>query len=350
MKFIGNCKPLCIGSLPYTDPKIAWQRILDNFPEMPFWPQLPKRSYLENMYLQFSEHMPGRKIDMDNQRFYIDIQQDLQPEMERFYNSYMSNDIDYFKISRDYCEGLYAGLELFDQDEDKFADAEFIKGQLTGPISFGLQVTDEAKKPILYDEMLHDILVKNLQRKAQWQERMLGKINQNIILSIDEPYLSSVGSGILNLDRNQVIEDLETIFQSLNCVRATHCCGNTDWSLLMATSAEILLFDAYNYTKNVALFAQDLEEFLARGGCLGWGIVPSIGADLDNVTMEILVTRLEDGIKLLESKGLDRDQILQQSMITPACGLGNLSQAQAETAMKLTRSISEFMREKDGLK
>lgn len=343
MKLTGNCKALGIGSMPELEPIKAWDNILNNFPKTPFWPQLPKRSYLENMYLQFSEQLPGRKIDLKNQRFFIDKTQELQPEMEEFYNAYLSNDLEYFKVSRDYCEGIYSGLELNDNKPEYFEDIEFIKGQITGPVSFGLQVIDDSLKPILYDDMLHDILVKNLQCKAQWQEEMLSKINKNTIVSVDEPYLSSVGSGLLNLNREQVIKDIDTVFQGLKNMKATHCCGNTDWTILMETSANILLFDAYNYGKNLALFANDLQDFLARGGFLGWGIVPSTPEALEATNLNALIKRLEEGFNLLVEKGLEKDILIHQSFITPTCGLGPLTVDQANTAIILTREISEYM-------
>ncbi|WP_455392577.1 hypothetical protein [[Eubacterium] cellulosolvens] len=346
MENIGNCKALGIGSLPHTNAADAWDDVLNYFSKIPFWPQLPKRRYYENMYLQFSEHIPGRQIDLENQSFFIDRTQDLQPAMERFYQQYLSEDIDQLGISREYIEGLYYALDLLDNNDDFFYDIEFIKGQVTGPVSFGLQVVDQDKKPIFYDEMLHDILLKNLERKTRWQQEVLAKINQNMIISVDEPYLSSIGSGVLILNRDQVIEDIEKIFKVLTCLKATHCCGNTDWSLLLETSADILLFDAYNYTTHLALFASDLDSFLNRGGCLGWGIVPSTVNELEKTGVEELIKRLEDGIQLLVKKGLDQKSILRQSYVTPSCGLGNISIAHAKYAMQLTKTISEHMRAK----
>ena len=346
MKLPGNCAPLGIGSVPYTDPESAWDNILKYFTKIPFWPQLPKRAFAENMYAQFSEHIPGRIIEPENDRFYIDRTLDLQPDMEEFYTLYLKNDPKELGVSRGYCEGLYFAFDILEDNKDYFKDIKFIKGQITGPISFGLQVMDQDGKPILYDEMLHDILVKNLERKAQWQLEMLKKINENVIISVDEPYLSSVGSGFLNLDRDKVITDIESVFKSLNCVRATHCCGNTDWSLLLNTSAEILLFDAYNYSKNLALFSAELNDFLTSGGRIGWGIVPTTGAELENNTQQAMINRLEAGITLLVNKGLDREVIMNQSVITPCCGLGSVSITQAKTAMELTLSISEYIQNK----
>jgi methionine synthase II (cobalamin-independent) len=346
MKILGNCRAMGIGSVPFTDGKQAWEVVLEHFKEIPFWPQLPKRTYLENMYTQFGEHLPGSTIDADKQTFFIERSVDLQSNIESFYNDYLTKDLKPFSISRDYIEGIYSGIELKESNDELFNGISFIKGQITGPVSFGLQVVDQDKKSIYYDEMFHDILLKNLERIAQWQEMMLGKICENIILSVDEPYLSSIGSGVINLNRERVIEDIETVFQAINCHKATHCCGNTDWSLLMETSADILLFDAYNYTTNLALFSSDLQEFFERGGCVGWGIVPTSPPDLESTNKAELISSLEQGIAQLEAKGIARDVILQHSFITPACGLGTLTIPLAVQAIQLTAEIAEYMQRK----
>ena len=346
MNLVGNCRAMGIGSVPFIEGAQAWVVVLEHFREIPFWPQLPKRSYRENMYTQFGEHLPGSIIDTENQTFFIDRNAELQSELERFYNDYLSKDLLPFAISREYIEGIYSGIELKESNDNLFDGTSIIKGQVTGPVSFGLQVVDQDKKPIYYDEMFHDILLKNLERVVQWQEMMLGRMCKNIIISVDEPYLSSIGSGVIYLNRERVIEDIETVFSSINCHKATHCCGNTDWSMLMETSAEILLFDAFNYTTNLALYGSHLNEFFNRGGCLGWGLVPTTPDDLAGTNKTELISRLEQGVAQLESKGIKREAILHQSFITPACGLGNLPIPQAVQAMKLTAEISEHMQKK----
>ena len=52
------CLPAALGSLPIVDPTEACRLMTRSFPALPAWPQLPKRTYLENMYTQFSENLP----------------------------------------------------------------------------------------------------------------------------------------------------------------------------------------------------------------------------------------------------------------------------------------------------
>ena len=47
-----------IGSVPFQNIKDTCRDILEHLPAMPFWPQFVKRSYLEDMTIQFSEGLP----------------------------------------------------------------------------------------------------------------------------------------------------------------------------------------------------------------------------------------------------------------------------------------------------
>jgi hypothetical protein len=44
-----NCLPTITGSMPHTDPQKACALITRYLKDIPAWPQLPKRSFLENM-------------------------------------------------------------------------------------------------------------------------------------------------------------------------------------------------------------------------------------------------------------------------------------------------------------
>ena len=56
------CLPTIIGSMPHTDPVKACALIARFLRDIPAWPQLPRRSFLENMYVQYSEGFPGAVV------------------------------------------------------------------------------------------------------------------------------------------------------------------------------------------------------------------------------------------------------------------------------------------------
>jgi len=263
-------------------------------------------------------------------------------EVETFYARYLAEDPNLFALSPEYAAGLYA---LRDQ-RDALKQAKWIKGQVTGPISFGLKVVDQNLRPTLYDDTLHDVLVKHVARQAEWQEKFLGELGTPLMF-VDEPSLSLIGSSVVALNRDQVIRDLEEVFASIQGLKGTHCCGNTDWSMLLETSVNLISFDAYNYAENIALFADDVKRFLDRGGILAWGIVPTVAEQITSETEASLVNRLDAAIGLLVKKGIDRDLLYDRALITPACGLGTLSIPIAERALLLARGVSRRIRERE---
>jgi methionine synthase II (cobalamin-independent) len=337
--FIPRACATGVGSMPHLETRDALRVMFQNFPTLPYWPQLPKRDFRENMYAQFSAALPGAQIDLVHERLDLIKDDTLMAQIEAFYARYLADDPDLFALAPEYAAGLYA---LRDQRAE-LTHARWIKGQVTGPISFGLKVVDQTMKPMLYDDTLRDVLVKHVTRHAQWQEKFLGALGTPIVF-VDEPSLALIGASVVALNREDVIRDLEEIFSSLHCITGTHCCGNTDWAMLLQTSVNIISFDAYNYAENLALFADDVKRFLDRGGALAWGIVPTVEEQIASETPESLVARLDAAINLLVKKGIDRDLLFARALITPACGLGPVSPEAAERAFALARQVSEQLR------
>jgi hypothetical protein len=340
MKFEPKCLSTGIGSLPHTDVESACRLVVEQFPEIPFWPQFPKVSFNETMYVQYSEKLPG--VVIKDNKISIDLFQDINEEFEQFYMDYMANRIENFAQSQDYVRGLFKILEF----ENELPELKAIKGQITGPISFGLQVVDDRAKPIYYDNVMKDILVKNLKMKAQWQENQLSRLCKTTIISVDEPYLTSIGSPTVNLNPNDVKDNIQEVLNSIKGLKGIHCCGNTDWPLLLDTSVDILFIDAFLYARNLALYPAEIQAFLDRGGVIGWGIVPSVGEDIRKENVINLTNRFESSIKLVVEKGIDLNVLLHQSLITPSCGLGTNELEDAEKAMRMTNKLSKIIRKK----
>jgi len=339
-----NCRATGIGSMPHLDTIEAVDFVLENFTDLPFWPQLPRRDFRESFYAQFSEHVPGVYLDDVEKRIFVQLDDDWLESAEKFYASFLEEDPAPFAPSEEYVSGFYEMLR-----RGPLTGAWAVKGQVTGPISFGLQVTDQNRRPSFYHEMMQDVIIKNVLRQAQWQEAQLRTLHTRTIISVDEPFLSMFGSAYASLSREEVIGALEEIFSGLQGLTATHCCANTDWSLLLETSVDILSFDAYEYSENLALYPDALRRFLNRGGMLAWGIIPNTGPAAEEITLEGAWESLDRALRLFERKGFDRRELLPRSFITPACGTGTMTVALAEKAMRLAVELSALVREEYGL-
>ncbi len=335
--------PLLFGGLPHTDVLEAWDALLTRFPEIPCWPRLPRKSYLENMYTQYSERFPG--VSLDDGAIFVDRRKDIDRGLEVLYLAYLEDDLAYGRISGAYAAGLDA---LRRGDVVLPQEPLAIRGEITGPVSWGLTIVDENRRPILYDRVLQDAVAKHLRLKAAWQEETLRRFCPNTITIVNEPYMASFGSSSVPLSRERTIELFEDVFAGLQGLKGIYCSGATDWSVLTATSADLLCFDAYDYLQSLVDCAKELTEFVARGGILVWGIVPA-GAPARTETAEALAARLESAMDALAQAGVSRERMERQSMISPSSSLGALSVPLAEQVLDLTRAVSVEMRARYGI-
>ena len=340
--FQPNWLPFALGAVPHPDAAGAWKAIRGCFREIPFWPQLPQRSYLESMYAQFSERFPG--IRFDQGRIYVDRERDLNPDLERLYLAYLEGDLEYGYTGKDHADAL-ARLR-----EGEFAvppEVVALKGQITGPISLGLTIVDRNQRPVLYDEVLADAVGKHLRMKAAWQERELARLAPQTIVLLDEPYMASFGSAFVSLPRELVIGLLEEVFAGLAGLKGVHCCGNTEWPILLSTSADIISLDAYDYAESLARYPEQVSHYLERGGVIAWGIVPA-GPTAESETATSLADRLEAAMERLVAEGVDRDALRGSGLISPSCGLGALEPALADRIFELTVAVSAEIRRRFG--
>jgi len=332
-----------IGSFPHLDEREAFRLILGSFPEIPFWPQLPKRSFLEGMVVQYSEGFPSLRWDEKEQRVWVDTSDGFDEEIERFYQHVETGDLKPFEITREFARGLLILEDIARVDRRK--EIKYVKGQISGPITYGLSLTDPEGKSIFYDPTLREVLVNHLSMKARWMERRFNDLFPGVptIIFFDEPSLSSFGSAFSGLNREDVFQSLNDCFEAVRGLKGVHCCGNTDWSMLLSTNLSILSFDAYGYFETLSLYPKELRVFLERGGILAWGIVPTSEAVIKE-EVGSLVSRFKKGVETLSKKGID-PILLQRAIITPSCGTASLPAPLAEKVCRLTAEVSKRLRE-----
>ena len=63
MPIPGRLLTTAMAVMPHTDPDRALEDALSL--DIPFWPQLPRLSYREDMYVQAAEHFPGIVLDLE---------------------------------------------------------------------------------------------------------------------------------------------------------------------------------------------------------------------------------------------------------------------------------------------
>ena len=176
-------------------------------------------------------------------------------------------------------------------------------------------------------------------------EQQLRRLAPETIIFLDEPYMSSYGSAFVSLNPDQVHTLMEEVFAGIEGLKGVHCCGNTDWSLLLSTTLDILNIDAYGYAGSLALYPDEVGSFLERGGIIAWGIVPA-GNQVREETVSSLVDRFHHALSLLTAKGLHQDDLLAAALIMPSCGCGSLDIATAERTLEMTGAVAKALQER----
>lgn len=331
-----------IGSLPHKDAEAALDLVFKYLPSIPFWPQLPKRDIREGMVAQFSEGLPCIKLTDKGAIFNADNREE---ELEKFYEKIISKDTEYFAISPDFAKGFYAFKQRLTKSNLNLIKE--IKCHVVGPFTFAASFKDEDGKALLHDSRMMQAITEGLIMKALWQIRLLEEFGKSMIVFIDEPYLGCFGSAYTPLNREDVVEVLAEFTKRISSrgkVRTgIHCCGNTDWSIFTDIhTLDIINFDAFSYLDKLLLYADDLKRFFDNDRVFCWGIVPTQEFD-DKITPEGLVKKINEGIDILVKKGVDKDKLYENLLLSPACGLGTLDIGKSEKIFELLSEVSSFI-------
>ena len=341
-----------LGSVPHLSPGDLPNR-LTNLLDIPAWTQHPRRSFRESMYAQFIPGLPAIIVDEKNEKVSLGNLADYSAAQEEFYSNYLSDNLEAFALRPDYAPGFFAMLQALGSRSPSTDDrSRWAKGQVTGPISFGLTVTDQDRRASLYNDTQTDLIVKIIAMLARWQVRKLKSVRENVIIFLDEPYMAAFGSAFVSLSREQVIrcqDEVYTAIQAEGALGGVHCCANTDWGLLLSTGVDILNLDAFAYLPNLALYPLELRNFLDRGGSICWGLIPNNELILTE-SAEALASRLQDGINLICQKAAGRGvrilpaEFATHSLLAPACGLGSTSVEIADRVFDMLAETSHILK------
>jgi len=350
--FKADARPLLIGSLPMSDHTEALKLVLAHTPDIPLWVQLPCYKE-EGMVSQFMEGLPG--FDADSKKNMLNTASpDFDTDFVAFFEDYLafSESGDGLETSRFALSGTRGKgfAEFLRQVDSAAAPFTALKGQVTGPITFGTAVKDEQDKDIFYNDQLRDAAIKKLAMNARWQARAFAKRGATPIIFLDEPALAGFGtSAYITITREDVTQSIDEIVREIhaeNGLAGVHVCANTQWDMLLTSSIDIISFDAFSYFDRFILYPEIIAAYLKQGKILAWGIVPTAKAEVIHAqTAEGLVSMLNEQIdELVKKTGLDRHLVLSQSFVTPSCGTGSIDLDSAKKVLQLTRQVSDAIR------
>ncbi len=356
--FEARCSTIAMGIMPHRDIEQALELALSL--DIPFWPQLPKVSLYEDMYVQASQDFPGIAIDFDKERLVFNTAR-FEQELDEYFVKMDSPEA--FALTAEYSRVFHKFLSK------ELQGYKAIRGQVTGPVSFGLKVLDEELKPIIYNEEARTILFDFIQRKINIQYRELRKKNPNAFVWVDEPGLSYVFSGFSGYNEQHAREDYHKFVEGLEGPKGLHLCAEVNLPYLLELGVEILSFDAYQIGFMPREYAGNVAEFIQSGGIISWGIIPTESTTLATQTPETLAAILSSYWEVIsENTGLSLNQIAKQALVAPArcclsdlgqvntvgktvseCQVSGIEEGLVEKAFAFLPELSQILREKYGV-
>ncbi|MEE4600912.1 MAG: hypothetical protein V2J65_06500 [Desulfobacteraceae bacterium] len=333
----GGLLTTAMAVMPHTDVDRALKMALSL--DIPFWPQLPNYSYYEDMYVQAAEHFPGIVLDIENRtlRFSMDkFAEELEETLLRFDDSAM------FDVGETYSSVYHRFLAL------DHSDRPAIRGQLEGPISFGFNIIDQDERPILFDDTVRPFMLEFMAKRINVQLARLKHLNANAFMFVDEPGLQFLFSAMAGYGDLKAKGDLDQFFAQVDRPRGIHLCGNPDWDFLLNLDLDVLSLDVYTNAEIFASYAKAIRKFLDRGGVIVWGIVPTGFETFQKEDMHSMIERLENVWRVLWGKGIDKEQMIARSLISPAtCCLVNPDKERTvEEAFVTIKQMSHLLQEK----
>lgn len=305
-----------MGIMPHTDIEAALDLSLSL--DIPFWPQLPKINFYQDMYAQASQNFPGIRVDYKRRKLTFNTNH-FQHELWDY--THKMTQTETFALT-----GTHSTVynNFIQKDLRQFAA---IKGQILGPISLGYYILDEERKPIIYNNEVRILLNDFIQKKINYQYRQLVKKNSNAFIWIDEPGLNYVFNGLFAYNDQHAKQDYLHLLAGLEGPKAIHLCININLPYLLQLGIEVLSFDAYHIELIPQEYAKGIAEYIHQGGIISWGIVPTEITELTHETPSTLLQQILNYWQLVSSySGISQLKIAENSLIAPArCCVKNLA-------------------------
>ncbi len=303
-----------MGILPHLDEDRAIDLSLKL--DIPFWPQLPLKDFIDDMWVQFSRRFPGIIVDFSEKKVRFDTKK-FYREFEEY--SLHIDELDFFEIKKEDSTTFHKFLQ---RDLSIYPG---IRGQVNGPLNLGFRILDEENRPIIYHDDVRELLFDYVKKKIIWQINKLKKKNKNCFVWIDEPGIAWTFSSFSGYTDIQAREDLKNFFSALPRPRGLHLCINVDMNFLTSLGIQILSIETYQMDILPRSAAIALAKFLKNNGIICWGIVPTVSVFLDKESTDSLKKRLINYMGEVARWGdMPIQEVARNSLIAPArCCLKN---------------------------
>ncbi|HTN79224.1 MAG TPA: hypothetical protein VMK16_06105 [Acidimicrobiales bacterium] len=305
-----------VGSLPHLDPHAAAELSLRRHPSLPAIPSLPSRSPWESMLGQAAAGLPGVTL--------------TDRGLELVDGGPGPDDIPITDLQHDAFGGMRAFLDL------AAGRTEPVKWQVTGPVTLGLALLHAGlPAPTAFERAQLATCARITALGAEVSAALPG-VGQVVI--VDEPSLTGLAHPGFPVSPREAMDLLSAALGAADCfaVAGVHCCGSTDWGLVDQAGAAIMSMPADH---GAVRCSGALADFLARGGRIAWGAIPTDGPRGDGVDRHwraLAAVWCE-----LVRAGCDPVRLRTQAIVTPECGLAPHTIEQADHVLGLTQDLAD---------
>lgn len=322
------------GILPFVDAQQALDFVFNYYAyQVPFWPNLPNRNFFEEAIVQFSEKLPGIKVDEVGKRVWVDTRTyEFDALLEESFNKCMALDIDHFSIS----PRSSSTLQMMSQRLMGMNWQGWIKVPVLGALSTSMELCDEKGVPIFFHEALEELLSLMLPLRTAWlikQFRVHAKTK--IIIDIDE---SLVCLSEIDLTAEEIFEKINYLINVIHdngALCALHISDIKDFGFAQSFPVDLLHFDIHGDFGRLGEAETILAPFFKKKGMPILGIVPVDDEKLD-----------EDGLKDFLFKSLKCHQLLIKNgaLITTDGDSAKCSGASVQKIAKVCVDLAESLR------
>jgi len=341
-RFLPPVTATAVGDVPHEDPRSAVEAMLA-LPDLPAWPQLPRRSPREGMIGQFASRFPFLQYRRPTPR--LSVAGDAA-ELEAAADAMTAAPLEEVAPALDarHASGLYAMLERLGELGPERRPA-CLKGQITGPVTLASLIADVDGRPLVEFPRLMPAVVRFLAAIAIHQVRAIREAGCRPVLFVDEPLLARRGLPADARAGEAVVVALQPILAALareGAAVGVQWGGRVAWPAALGLDADWIGFETELGFEGLAKRGDELIRRVEAGRGLAFGSVPV--RDLEawdaDAAARTLIDRL---VATLGSLEMTR-RLLARSLVLPTSGTMMRSEIEDRRVRSATVALSSSIR------
>ena len=334
-----------LGALPYTDKAVTTRMMVKLFEGIPYLPQFPIADEHDNLLYRILGNVPFIEIE-DSEKIFLRNHQEgfdkFLAKLDIAYNSPKKENLENFSIDSYFMEKYLQILKKLKPKETVVS--------LMGPFSMAHIIENDDKTTMMTEPNHRKFIIELAVLKALWIIDKIHEVSPQILpfILFEETKLNLYGTVKRENERvteETVVNFYSKIFEKIHeagGVVGVHSTNKCDWQIPIEAGVDLISFDAYNNPNNLNIIADKIRDFLAKGGYINWGIVPSESesiiksAGIDNIFDRFMRTT-----EALIEERVSPKLLYARSKVSVTGNLDHLPLIFAEKALILSAQLAQ---------